>query len=441
MSVAELIRKFDRDARSIFTAALQSVSPDVLVSQALDDKNIRQLIDSARRLHVLSCGKAAVPMSQAFASKVGRSDVTGMITCPHGFSSDGTPPSFEVTFAGHPVPDRSSLDAGRRALEIVRSAVNGDLVVVLLSGGGSALWVALPRGIELEAVQQTVSHLLGTGATIHELNSVRKHLSAIKGGQLAVASAAPVVTLIISDVIGDDPSTIASGPTMPDPTTFADAIEVLRRCGGESSYPAEVVRFLRRGAEGLEPETPKPGEAGFRSNVSLVIGNNRVALEAARRIAVDLGYETDLVTDRLSGEAAELGQALARSLLADDGSANVCRLWGGESTVHLRGDGKGGRNQELALSAALTLAGAKRPVVLLSGGTDGIDGPTDAAGAVVSNRTVGDAASFGLDASDYLARNDSYAFFNRAGGHLKTGPTHTNVMDIQIGLSGPEVTL
>ena len=340
--------------------------------------------------------------------------------------------------SSHPIPDEASEAAASKALELARSAAAGDTVLALLSGGGSSLWSLPADGLTLQHLRETTGSLLWAGADILALNTVRKHLSAIKGGRLAAAAApARVVTLIISDVVGDDVSAIASGPTVPDPTTFGQALEVLDRFGGRSAYPEDVVHHLEAGSRGLMNETPKPGDSLFAGNRVEIIGSNRDALQGAAARARSMGYTVLEHLEPLVGEAKDAGRRLARAITGREIDRPLCMIWGGETTVTVTGSGRGGRNQELALSAAIELASDQLPVVLLSGGTDGVDGPTDAAGACVSPLTVAQARSLGISPAEYLTDNNSYEFFTRVGGLLTTGPTGTNVMDVQIALAAP----
>lgn len=339
--------------------------------------------------------------------------------------------------AGHPLPTEGSLSGARRALEIAGAAADGDLLVVLLSGGGSALMALPAPGIVLTEKQETARVLMQQGADIHELNTVRKHLSAIKGGQLAAASAGATLTLAVSDVVGDDLSVIASGPTVPDPSTFADALRVLARRGGWESYPQAVIDRLQRGAARELPETPEPGDARLGRAAAVVIGPQRGAIEGARRAAEALGFHVHVVPDAVTGEAraaAVRHMALVeREVRARP--APVCVISSGETTVTVTGRGKGGRNQEFAFAMAQSLGTLGRAVAAASIGTDGIDGPTDAAGAVVDATTFVRARDAGIaDPDVYLHNNDTYWFFDRIGDLIRTGPTSTNVGDLQIVL-------
>jgi hydroxypyruvate reductase len=345
------------------------------------------------------------------------------------------------------VPDAAGVDAARRALGEARAGGPDDLLLALVSGGGSALWPAGAGDVTLDDMREVVRLLLRSGAAIDEINTVRKHLSLVGGGRLAEAAhPAELLALVISDVVGDDLSVIASGPTVPDATTFADAERVLRARGPWDAVPARVRRHVEAGVAGAVAETVKPGAGCFARARTVLAGGNRDALAAARAAAARRGYAVRVVSERLVGEAREVGAALAREALdaardaARDAAAAgrpVCLLWGGETTVTVRGAGRGGRNQELALAAALALDGAPEDVVVLSGGTDGVDGPTDAAGGWATPRTAAAARAAGLDPRAALDANDSHTLLHAAGALVVTGPTHTNVMDVQVALARP----
>ena len=347
---------------------------------------------------------------------------------------------IEVVEAGHPVPDRRGLRAAGRILDMTSSLGSEDLLLVLLSGGASSLLPLPDEGLTLADKQRVTRMLLRSGATIAELNAVRKHLSAIKGGRLAAATRAQVLTLILSDVGGDDLGVIGSGPTAPDRTTFLDAVRIIRKYGLWEKLPTPVRIHLVEGLAGWRPETPKPQSRIFRRVQHAVVGNNRLALEAAAKAARAAGYESVPIEEFVTGEASlvgrwmgELGKNLA-SRTALPGP--VCVQAGGELTVMVKGSGKGGRAQEFALASALALQGA--PGVWAVGfGTDGRDGPTDVAGAIVDGNTVARGKAKRLNAAAYLKRNDSYAFFNKVGGHIITGPTGTNVNDLYLVLVRP----
>jgi glycerate 2-kinase len=345
--------------------------------------------------------------------------------------------------AGHPVPD----EAGRRAADEVEALAHSlgpdDLLLLLVSGGASALLPAPADGLTLDDKARTTSALLRAGATITELNAVRKHLSRLKGGGLARAAApARVACLALSDVVGDDPSTIASGLAAPDPTTYDTALEVLERKGVLEMVPAAVRRHLEAGARGERPETPKPGDPLFRRVAFTVVGGNRLSVAAAAREARRHGLRPLVLTTRLEGEAREVARALAAVLreCVDEGRPTappVCLLVGGETTVTVKGPGRGGRNQELVLAAAEPLAAFPVPAVIASLATDGIDGNSDAAGGVADDRTLARGRELGLaPASVFLGENDSWSFFGPLGDLIITGPTGTNVMDLTALVAG-----
>jgi glycerate 2-kinase len=344
------------------------------------------------------------------------------------------PPGIEWYRGGHPVPDDASVRAGVRALEIAAQSDADDRLLVLLSGGASAL-LALPApGLTLADKCAVSRTLLAAGAEIHALNTVRKHLSRIKGGWLAASAQGPTLTLAISDVVGNDLSVIGSGPTVPDPSRFADALGIIDRFGGRSAYPAAAVRWLEEGSLGRRPETPKPGDPRLARSVARVIGSLRDALEGGRRAAEALGYCVTTIEGPVVGDARLAAPSFvsAAAQSARGLRRPVCILAGGETTVRVTGRGRGGRNQEFALASARHLAEVGPAVVLASMGTDGVDGPTDAAGAIVDSSTLARAKAAGLaEPEQYLADNDSHAYFHALGDLILTGPTDTNVGDIQ----------
>lgn len=348
---------------------------------------------------------------------------------------------IQVIEAAHPIPDETSLGAANRVRELLANLNARDLLIVAISGGASALLTAPAHPLTLADKQKTTGLLLRAGASISELNAVRKHLSMLKGGRLAaLAYPATVVTLLLSDVIGDPLDVIGSGPTAPDSSTFSDAIAILSKYRLLSRVPARVRAYLEAGSRGMHPDTPKPRDPLFRGVHHVVAGSNRLALEAAQAAAKKLAYRTLLLSSSMQGEAREVAQAHAQILRETISSGNpirppACILSGGETTVTVCGPGMGGRNQEFALAAAIAMAGLPDAVVL-SAGTDGTDGPTDAAGAIASGTTVPRAARIGLDPQKHLRENDSYPFFDALGDLIRTGPTGTNVMDIHLLLAG-----
>lgn len=428
------------DATKIYEAAVRAVQAD----RVLEKVDLPALVEGAERIVVVGAGKATMAMAGAAEAALGEAITEGLVVVPYGYratlpASQRAPQRIEVVEAGHPVPDGAGEAAARRALDLAASCGEEDLVLVLLSGGGSALWPAPAEGLTLEELQAMNQLLLKSGAAIQEMNAVRKHLSRLKGGQLAAAAyPARVETLAISDVPGDSSSVIASGPTIADPSTFNTARKVLEEYALWERVPESVRKHVDAGCRGERSETPGPDDEHLRQTGYHLLARNRTALEAAQEEACRLGYEAEVAGEDLTGEAREVGTACARQLMElSPASAPRCLVWGGETTVTIRGEGKGGRNQEVALSAGLELASANYDVVFLSGGTDGIDGPTDAAGAWSSPVTLLEARERGLDPKTFLDNNDSYHFFQEVGGLFRPGPTHTNVMDLQVGLVAP----
>jgi hydroxypyruvate reductase len=375
-------------------------------------------------------------MAKAVERALGRRIEGGLVNVKYGHVAKLR--RVELNECGHPVPDDPGIRGARRIFEIASQASADDLIVCVISGGGSALMPLPADGITLDEKQATTKLLLACGASIHEINAVRKHISRIKGGQLARAAApAQVISLLLSDVIGDDPDVIGSGPTAPDASTFARAGQILEKYGIEDRVPAPVRERIGRGVRGELEDTPKRLD-----NVhNLVVGSNLLAVDAAASAAKELGYRTMVLSTFVEGETREVARMHAAILkeIAQHGrplQRPACVITGGETTVTLRGDGKGGRNQEFVLAAAMDLAGVPG-VTVLSGGTDGTDGPTDAAGAVADGESIARAAQLGLNAQDFLARNDAYNFFGPLNDLLMTGPTNTNVMDARILLAGP----
>lgn len=426
------------DVQAIYRAALRGVQPAALL--ATYETPLWRTLDTYRHIYVIGAGKASMAMAGHLETALGERLTTGIVIVPHGYVATfppylTAPERIAVQEAGHPVSDAAGQQAAAQALALTDQAGPDDLVLALISGGGSALWSAPADGLTLADIQQAGRLLLHCGADIHEVNTVRKHLSCLKGGQLAARIApATLHGFVISDVVGDDLSVIASGPTVPDPTTFTDARAVVRRYGIWEHLPEAVQRHLIEGCTGNIPDTPTSDGPCFQHSTTHLIGTNRSALEAAAAEATKRGYQPEVITSSQTGEARIVGTQQAEHLLQQRSDQPLCLLWGGETTVTVTGSGRGGRNQELALAAAVTLDKAVHDTVLLSGGTDGVDGPTDAAGAWATPATLTAAQSVGVDAHTCLANNDAYRFFDAIDGFLKPGPTHTNVMDIQIGL-------
>ncbi len=434
----------------IRVAALAAVEPARAVGRflsleggALRAGEARLTLRDGAAVRLVSAGKAAASMTGAAVSLLGGRLERGVLVTKYDhLAGHSLPPAIEVFEAGHPVPD----DAGRAAVAGVERLLawcrEGDVVLALLSGGASALLADPAEPISLSELQATTGLLLRSGASIVELNAVRKHLSRLKGGQLArLAAPATVVSLILSDVVGDPLDVIASGPTAPDPTTFADAWSVVERRGLAQDLPAPVRQRLRGGADGRLPETPKPGDPLFRRVHNVLVGSNRLAALAAVGEARALGYTTLLLSTFVEGEAREVARvaaALGRGVLAhgDPVPPPACLVFGGETTVTVRGSGRGGRNQELALAAALALEGLEG-VSVMALATDGSDGPTDSSGAMVDGATAGAIRAAGLDPAAALAENDAYPALEAAGAQLRTGPTGTNVNDLTVVLVRP----
>jgi len=427
------------DLEDIFRAALAAADPARAVRRHAAEVRATYEREGHRRLVVAGFGKAAFVMARALREEWPDPVAAGAVVTKYGHADPAVRlPGIAVREAGHPVPDAPGVAATEEILRLA-DGEERTLFVNLVSGGGSALFVAPVAGVTLAEKQAVTGLLLRAGAEIHELNAVRKHLSRVKGGRWAARlHPARVFSLILSDVIGDRLDVIASGPTAPDPTTFDDAWAVLERRGLLGETPAAVRDVLDRGRRGEAPETPKPGDPVFDRVENRIIGSNRLALDAARRRAEALGYETRILTAELTGEAAEVGRdlaAMARKVRREAGRP-YCLLVGGETTVTVRGPGLGGRNLELALAFAAEIAG-EAGIAMLSAGTDGTDGPTDAAGAVVNGETAIRARERGWAPETYLAHNDSYRFFERTGDLFITGPTGTNVMDVQAVLVYP----
>jgi hydroxypyruvate reductase len=406
----------------ILSAAIEAVDPYKAVQKYLPELS--------GRVFGLGIGKAALPMMDALAERIPLHG--GLAVCKHASASSSdycpplsaTPDLFPVIEGGHPVPDLRSLYAGERALEFVSSLHEDDTLVCLISGGGSALMTAPHEGISLEDMQRLTSLLLSCGARIDEINTLRRKLDRVKGGGLARATKAKVVSLILSDVIGNPLEAIASGPTVQDPTTRNDAIAILKKYQIEEQVPSSIIKFLE--SDSLLSNIEKQA-SGFH----VIVGDNRLAADAAVEQAQREGFSAEIVINELQGEAREVGEMLAKKL-RDEKSKRLrpfCLIAGGETTVTIRGNGRGGRNQELALAAVDEMNGLEN-AMLISLATDGEDGPTDAAGAVVTGESAQRAERLGLGAADFMSRNDAYSFFEALGDLIKTGPTGTNVNDL-----------
>lgn len=431
----------------MLAAAIAAVEPGAAVARYLRRAGDTLLIADQQydlcqidRVIGLAFGKAGTPMIRAAAGILGERFSQGIAIVKDGHAGDTASAEIldqrvVILEAGHPVPDARGVAAAEQAVALLAGLGERDLLIVLISGGGSALFTRPVAGVALDDLQALTRALLGCGATINQINTLRKHLDTVKGGGVAqLAQHGQIAALILSDVIGDPFDVIASGPTVPDPTTFADAYALLEHYGIVEQTPHTIRTHLQRGVAGLIAETPKPGDRLFQRVQTVLIGSNRQAAEAALAVANNEGYTTLLLTTSLQGEAREAGKFLAAIAQEIAISGNplqrpCCLVAGGETTVTLRGDGRGGRNQELALAAVAPLAGLEQ-VLLVALATDGGDGPTDAAGAVVTGATAEQAQAAALDPAAFLARNDSYAFFDALGDLLRPGPTQTNVNDL-----------
>ncbi|MBN2399146.1 MAG: glycerate kinase [Candidatus Aminicenantes bacterium] len=438
-----------RDLGDIFAAALDAVDSFQALARNMRMHNHNLIIQeniftlhAMKRIVVVGAGKATAGMAAAVEAVLAERISQGLVIVKEGHAMPlGI---IEVAEAAHPIPDERGVQGTRRVLQMVKESDEHTLILCLLSGGASALLVAPMAGLSLGDKQAITGQLLKAGASISELNTVRKHLSVVKGGKLAQAAfPARVIGLILSDVIGNRLDVIASGPTVPDPSTFADAVAVIRQFNLAEKIPRRAWQLLERGRLGREDETMKSHDPCFAGTFNFIIGDIGQALAAAREKARQLGYVCEILTAELQGDCTRSAHFLAQKALQArkrlQPGERVCFLSGGETTVTVKGNGQGGRNQELALAFALEIAGTSG-IQLLSAGTDGTDGPTDAAGAIVDGTIAVRARELGLDPGAYLANNDSYTFFaafDARGGthnHLLTGPTGTNVMDVQIVL-------
>jgi len=424
----------------VLEAALDAVEPGRAVQRVMRvDGNTLTVagrtyaLDQYRHIYVVGAGKAGASMAKAVEDLLGARITAGQVNVKTGYTAPVH--CIKLVEAGHPVPDANGVSGTAAIVELLSRATADDLVLCLISGGGSALMTLPVPGVALEEVQTLTNLLLRSGAPIQALNTVRKHLSRVKGGQLArLAFPATVVTLMLSDVVGSPLDVIASGPTVADPTTFEDALSVLRRYGIVEHVPESIRRHMERGLVGDIPDTPKRGDVIFERVQNVIIADNAIAAEAARDRAATLGYNTLLLSTFVEGEAREVGQvvaALVKEVLTHDRPVQrpACLILGGETTVTVHGAGKGGRNQELALAVALSIQGLNDALVA-SLATDGTDGPTDAAGGLVDGKTVARGAAVGLSALAALDNNDAYTYLSRIGDLLVTGPTNTNVNDL-----------
>jgi hydroxypyruvate reductase len=433
-------------AHAIFSDALKAVDPGEAVRRAVVRQGDALRVDGRlydlnafRRMYVVGTGKAGALMAAALEGVLGDRLAGGAVNVKYGHVAPVA--RVELIEAGHPIPDEAGVAGAQKITALLAALGADDLVFCVISGGGSALMPLPVAGVDLAEKQAVTQRLLACGASIHEINTVRKHISRLKGGQLArLAHPATVISLVLSDVVGDPLDVIASGPTVPDTSTFADCHRIIERYALAEHLPASVMRHLRAGLEGRIPETPKPGDPLFERVQNVLVATNIQALEAAKKTAERLGFHTLILSSVIEGETREIARlypALAKEIrkTGHPVPAPACIVSGGETTVTLERQGKGGRNQEFVLSAARGIDGMEA-VVVFSAGTDGTDGPTDAAGAIADGATVRRAAERGLDAERFLNEHDAYHFFQPLGDLVVTGPTNTNVMDLRLLVVG-----
>lgn len=442
---SKTLKQMREDAREIFLSGVAAVEPGAAVDRYCRVADGQLYVADRtydlkrfKNLFVLGGGKASAPMAAAIERLVGHRLTRGIVNVKYGHVADVA--SVKLVEAGHPVPDENGAAGSRAILELAASADEDDLVLCLMSGGGSSLLPLPADGLTLKDKQDTTEVLLSCGATIHEINAIRKHTSGIKGGRLAQAVyPATLVSLILSDVVGDDLDVIASGPTVPDSSRFADCMEIFDKYDIIKKLPPAVVDHIKRGVLGEVGETPKAGDPIFKRVQNVIVGSNIEAVLAAKKTAEKLGYNSLVLSSMIEGDTrnvAYVHAAIAREIIKTDHPLPppACVLSGGETTVTLTGEGLGGRCQEFALAAAKDIS-RDRNIVILAAGTDGTDGPTDAAGAVVDSDTIERAIEKGLDPKAYLANNDAYHFFKKLNDLIITGPTNTNVMDLRIVLA------
>jgi glycerate-2-kinase len=440
-------RKARKIALEILESTLQASNPKDLVKKQVQLKgNLLQIasftinLDEYDRIYVIGAGKASGAMAEAINDVLQKRITNGFINIPRGTTQNLKIGCITLNQAGHPIPDKAGVKGARCVIKLLEDVKENDLIISLISGGGSALLPLPADNITLTEMQSVTNNLLKCGAIIDEINIVRKHISNIKGGRLAMkVFPATLVSLIISDVVGDHLPSIASGLTVPDPSTYLDAVEILKRYGIWEKIPQNVNLHLNNGLKGKVPESPKPGDPSFKKVYNILLGSNRIALKTAREKAKQLRLIPIVLSAFMEGEARHVGtvfSSLARETVLSESFLHkpTVILAGGETTVTVRGHGKGGRNQELVLSASLRI-NKLEGVVIASIGTDGVDGPTDAAGALVDGSTLKRARERGMNPLDYLANNDSYSFFMNLNDLIMTGPTGTNINDLIILVS------
>ncbi len=438
----ESIMSLKRDAESIFYAGVKAVDPFEAVKRYVRRKEDvltiagqRYFLNKLNRVLIVGFGKAGFPMARAMEDILGNRISQGIVVVKEGYG--GVLKRVKIVESSHPIPGEAGLRAGKEIVFLLEQVEENDLVICLISGGGSAILPAPVEGISLKEKQKVTQLLLECGASIEEINTIRKHISLIKGGQLARLSfPAHLHSLILSDVVEDRLDTIASGPTTPDNTIYRDCWEIIKKYNLKSQLPASVVIHLQKGLEGKIKETPKLKDLIFNKVNNLIIGSNILALKSAKKKAQNLGYNTLILSSCIQGETREVAKfevAVAKEIIRSSNplSSPACILSGGETTVKVKGKGKGGRCQELVLAACTEMKKLEN-ILFLCAGTDGTDGPTDAAGAFASSTTWVQAQTAGLSPVEFLENNDSYTFFKKIGDLFVTSPTNTNVMDLHI---------
>ncbi len=441
---SNILEQMKQNAVAIFNVGLKAVDPEACIHRICKlENNIFKVNNKSYDLSLFECivvlgmGKAAATMAKALEDILKDRIAAGLVLVKYDHVEHLE--FISLIEAGHPIPDANGIKGAKELIKMAGDADEKTLVINLISGGGSALMTLPAKGITLKDKQETTKIFLGCGATIHEINTIRKHLSCIKGGLLAkTVYPATLICLVLSDVVGDDLDIIACGPCMPDPGTFINCLEIIQTYNLKDLLPKAVIKHFEKGQASMIPETPKLGEVIFEKVSHTIIASNIKALHEAEKKAKSLGYNTMLLSSMIEGEtrdAAAFHTAIAKEILATGYPLKppACILSGGETTVTLKGDGKGGRNQEFALASAIKIQDQDH-IVVLSAGTDGTDGPTDAAGAFADNTTFQRAYVLGLKPELFLQNNNAYPFFEQLSDLFKTGPTNTNVMDIRIML-------
>jgi hydroxypyruvate reductase len=436
-------KSWESKTTRIMTAALEAVNPRNAVLSHLKREGDHLIIDDDRidlknidRIYLIGAGKAGEPMVEAASEILGDLIYEGLVIVKQGYADkDNINDHIKICEAGHPYPDERGVSATSQITELLKTTKQADVVICLISGGGSALMVSPVDGVSLEDIQILTGALLASGATINEINTLRKHLDQVKGGNLArIASPAKMISLILSDVVGDYLDVIASGPTVPDPSTYEDALNIIDRYNLRDQVPASMLEHLKSGNLGKFDETPKPGDKIFLNVSNFIIGSNRSASQAALNQAMNEGFNSIVLSNSMQGEASQVGIALSailRQAAINDQPIPrpACIIVGGETTVTLRGKGEGGRNQELALGAVRELSGLES-IAFITLATDGGDGPTNAAGAVVTGETYQRGKILNLELQNFLDDNNAYNYFKPLDDLIITGPTKTNVNDL-----------